>query len=416
MSELRPGTRTRPSSSWSGRSACCCGARGRSPPGWPVSCTPTSTARRSDCSSLLQDAGPLRASDLVARLGLDKSTVSRQVASLVDLGLVDRGADPDDGRAQVLTPSAEGAARLAADPGRPPGALGGRPPPTGRAQDVATLAELLHRLNRLGDAREARRGQGGELRVPRSAERSRRERQSHDGSRNVADTTKRIMVAFCNVSISQDLPPCPSVPSTRDRLTASVAQLIRTGRHVSTRAATQLYGDLPSFGWALLVPARAGRRPAVQRAGRASSASTSRSPAGRSPSSSGRATSSAAPTRRTAGPACSGSPRTGAEALRRDPGVRADWAARRARRLERGTTPRRLSRSARPPAGRPRGWRVPAPRTAPSRNRRSPTGDPRAPPSRRTPSAPHAPRRAPEDHDHHRRPVGRRPPPSSRGG
>src|SRR5215211_1816393 len=54
---------------------------------------------------LLDDAGPLRASDVVGRLGLDKSTVSRQVASLVELGLVDRAADPDDGRAQVLTPS-----------------------------------------------------------------------------------------------------------------------------------------------------------------------------------------------------------------------------------------------------------------------------------------------------------------------
>jgi DNA-binding MarR family transcriptional regulator len=41
---------------------------------------------------------------------------------------------------------------------------------------------------------------------------------------------------------------------TLDRLTASVAQLVRTGRHVSTRAAAQLYGELPSFGWALLLP------------------------------------------------------------------------------------------------------------------------------------------------------------------
>jgi DNA-binding MarR family transcriptional regulator len=40
----------------------------------------------------------------------------------------------------------------------------------------------------------------------------------------------------------------------RDRLTSSVAQLVRTGRHVSTRAAAQLYGELPSFGWALLLP------------------------------------------------------------------------------------------------------------------------------------------------------------------
>ncbi len=41
---------------------------------------------------------------------------------------------------------------------------------------------------------------------------------------------------------------------TRDRLTAVLSQLVRTGRHVSSRAAAQLYGDLPSFGWPLLVP------------------------------------------------------------------------------------------------------------------------------------------------------------------
>ncbi len=107
--------------------------------------------------ALLQDAGPLRASDLVARLGLDKSTVSRQVASLVALGLVDRSADPDDGRAQVLTPSAEGAARLAqirtARRERWEADLGDWP-----SSDVATLAELLHKLNRLGEAREREAG------------------------------------------------------------------------------------------------------------------------------------------------------------------------------------------------------------------------------------------------------------------
>jgi DNA-binding MarR family transcriptional regulator len=43
-------------------------------------------------------------------------------------------------------------------------------------------------------------------------------------------------------------------PETRDRLTASIAQLVRTGRHLGSRAATQLNGDLPSYGWALLVP------------------------------------------------------------------------------------------------------------------------------------------------------------------
>ncbi|MGR7024238.1 MarR family winged helix-turn-helix transcriptional regulator [Geodermatophilus sp. URMC 62] len=104
--------------------------------------------------ALLQDAGPLRASDLVARLGLDKSTVSRQVASLVDLGMVTRAPDPADGRAQVLTTSAEGAARLArireARRARWEADLSGWP-----ADDVATLGELLARFNRLGEAREA---------------------------------------------------------------------------------------------------------------------------------------------------------------------------------------------------------------------------------------------------------------------
>ena len=46
----------------------------------------------------------------------------------------------------------------------------------------------------------------------------------------------------------------PISSETVDRLTASVSQLLRTGRHVSARAAGHLYGDLPAFGWGLLVP------------------------------------------------------------------------------------------------------------------------------------------------------------------
>ena len=104
--------------------------------------------------ALLADAGPLRASDLVARLGLDKSTVSRQVSSLVALGMVDREPDPLDGRAQVLRPSAEGATRLArireVRRARWESDMSDWP-----ADDVTTLADLLGRFNRLGEAREA---------------------------------------------------------------------------------------------------------------------------------------------------------------------------------------------------------------------------------------------------------------------
>jgi DNA-binding MarR family transcriptional regulator len=41
---------------------------------------------------------------------------------------------------------------------------------------------------------------------------------------------------------------------TADRLTADLGLLIRAGRQLSHRAAHELYGDLPAFGWALLAP------------------------------------------------------------------------------------------------------------------------------------------------------------------
>jgi len=46
----------------------------------------------------------------------------------------------------------------------------------------------------------------------------------------------------------------PLTPETVDRLTSSVSQLLRTGRHISVRAAGHLYGELPPYGWGLLVP------------------------------------------------------------------------------------------------------------------------------------------------------------------
>ena len=57
---------------------------------------------------------PMRVSALAEVLHSDVSTVSRQVSTLVDLGFVVRGPDPDDGRAQALSLTDEGSALLTA--------------------------------------------------------------------------------------------------------------------------------------------------------------------------------------------------------------------------------------------------------------------------------------------------------------
>ncbi len=49
-----------------------------------------------------------RATDLAAHYLLDKSTVSRQVAALEQLGFVERRPDPDDQRVQALHPTPAG--------------------------------------------------------------------------------------------------------------------------------------------------------------------------------------------------------------------------------------------------------------------------------------------------------------------
>ncbi len=60
----------------------------------------------------LAEQGPLRASAIAEVLEIDKGAVSRHVQHLLDLGLVDRSPDPDDGRATQLRVSDEGARRL----------------------------------------------------------------------------------------------------------------------------------------------------------------------------------------------------------------------------------------------------------------------------------------------------------------
>lgn len=58
--------------------------------------------------------GPMRASELAACVHSDLSTVSRQAAGLVADGLLERRADPVDGRASLLALTAAGEAAVAA--------------------------------------------------------------------------------------------------------------------------------------------------------------------------------------------------------------------------------------------------------------------------------------------------------------
>lgn len=53
-------------------------------------------------------AGPMRVSDLASTINNDLSTVSRQVSTLQDYGLITKVSDPQDGRAQLLTLSEQG--------------------------------------------------------------------------------------------------------------------------------------------------------------------------------------------------------------------------------------------------------------------------------------------------------------------
>ncbi|PKH37619.1 DNA-binding transcriptional regulator, MarR family [Nocardioides alpinus] len=57
--------------------------------------------------------GPMRGADLSDAFGMDKGGVSRQVQTLVDLGLVERKPDPEDRRAILLDATDEGRERLA---------------------------------------------------------------------------------------------------------------------------------------------------------------------------------------------------------------------------------------------------------------------------------------------------------------
>lgn len=59
----------------------------------------------------IDEAGQVRMTDVGAHFGVGKATVSRQIRTLEDLGLVTRESDPLDGRVSLLSLTEEGARR-----------------------------------------------------------------------------------------------------------------------------------------------------------------------------------------------------------------------------------------------------------------------------------------------------------------
>ncbi|PVZ12988.1 MarR family winged helix-turn-helix transcriptional regulator [Actinomycetospora cinnamomea] len=89
--------------------------------------------------------GPRRSNALAESVHSDPSTVSRQVAGLVRAGLVERRPDPEDGRATLLAPTAEGLRVFQANRDRRNREIGALTAHWDEA-DRCRLAELLERL------------------------------------------------------------------------------------------------------------------------------------------------------------------------------------------------------------------------------------------------------------------------------
>ncbi|WP_424187310.1 MarR family winged helix-turn-helix transcriptional regulator [Actinokineospora sp. G85] len=95
---------------------------------------------------VLDREGAQRMGRLAERLDVDPSVVSRQVAGLIQAGLVSRRPDPDDGRASLLELTPTGTDCLARHRDRWAAWLG-RAVADWDEADAATLTALLDRLH-----------------------------------------------------------------------------------------------------------------------------------------------------------------------------------------------------------------------------------------------------------------------------
>lgn len=106
--------------------------------------------------SWLMTHGPQRSSAMAEAFGIDKGAISRQLQHLVDLELVDRSPDPDDGRATLVSAAPSAADRMAAVADERRRWLDERLGDWSE-EDLSAFVDLLRRYNRALDAHPSER-------------------------------------------------------------------------------------------------------------------------------------------------------------------------------------------------------------------------------------------------------------------
>jgi len=94
---------------------------------------------------VLATRGRCRPGQVAEVLCVDRSVISRQLATLDELGLIERAADPEDGRAELVSLTAAGLERLAAARDAMCGLLGERLDPW----DAPEIDRVVHTLDDL---------------------------------------------------------------------------------------------------------------------------------------------------------------------------------------------------------------------------------------------------------------------------
>lgn len=113
--------------------------------GGPEDGPPMSVTQRLALFETCRD-GPLRLTDLAHRLGVSAPAASRAVEALVELGFVDRHADPDDRRAVRVAATEAGRRRYEERGARAAAAFGPAASEALSRAEQEQLVELLRRL------------------------------------------------------------------------------------------------------------------------------------------------------------------------------------------------------------------------------------------------------------------------------